>query len=88
MNTEHATETPAPVSFPAPSERYVELPLHLYAIDTRRCVYCGEQPLWATFEEYVAWWFAFEYEGEPGHTHDEREEWEYLNATCLKSADS
>lgn len=88
MNTEPIPDALEPVSFPAPTERYVDLPLHLYAIKDRRCVYCGEQPLWESFEAYVAWWFASEYEGEPGHVHDEREEWEYLNATCLKAAES
>lgn len=64
------------------ADKYMAFPAHEY--EDGECLYCGQEPSqWATYEEYVAWWYAHEYEGEPGHEVDEREEWEFLQKTCL-----
>jgi len=75
----------SPIAFPAPTDRYVDLPLHVFDISTRCCIFCGDRPTWDSFEEYVEFWFAKEYEGEPGHTHEDQEDWEYVSASCLKA---
>lgn len=74
---------PLPVFRPI-DDRFVPLPAHLMDVATHRCVYCNQEPLWDSYEAYVEHWLANEYEGEPGHTHDTREEFEWLNGTCLE----
>lgn len=41
---------------------------------------------WDTFEAYSEWWYANEYEGEPGHTHEDRTHFDYYRATCHANA--
>lgn len=72
-----------------PSETYVALPAHRLHAGT--CVWCGDTPTGETYEEYVASWYATEYEGEQfaddggriEYGPDERAVWEYLRASCL-----
>lgn len=64
-------------------DNYVPLPLHLYALEDHKCLYCGEAPMWDNYAAYEAHFWANEYEGDPGHGPGEQEDWEYLAATCL-----
>lgn len=72
-----------------PSETCVALPAHRLHAGT--CVWCGDTPTGETYEEYVASWYATEYEGEQfaddggriEYGPDERAVWEYLRASCL-----
>jgi hypothetical protein len=34
------------------------------------------------YESYVAQWYANEYEGEPGHAPESREDYEYIRDSC------
>jgi hypothetical protein len=58
----------------------VDLPAHEFV--DGKCVHCGEEPA-KSFEEYVDFWWEFEYEGEPGHVHESQDLYEYLAASCL-----
>lgn len=79
------TRADTPVAFPAPTDRYVHLPLHLFEVKTHRCLYCGDQPLWDSYEEYVDWFYEYEHEGERDHAPEGRDDWEYTSAACLKA---
>lgn len=76
------TLNPLP-AFDSPNTAYVSLPLHVLDIETHACIYCGSAPIWDTFEEYVAHFWEFEFEGEPGHTHDDEDQFEWFAASCL-----
>ncbi len=73
-------------AFPALRDGVVSLPLHVMDTVTHACIHCGDTPIWDSFEEYVAHWLEFEYEGDRYHTHDEREEFDYFASTCLATA--
>lgn len=85
-------ELPAPTTeevglagVPVP-EGYVDLPAHSYGEDGR-CTACGKERPSETYEQYVQWFYAEEWEGEEGHGPRDEEMFTYLNATCL-GADS
>lgn len=61
---------------------FADLPAHTYIEGV--CTFCGETRETETYDEYVAWWEANEYEGEPYHEPIPTEEWEYLRSTCLR----
>lgn len=70
----------------APSDRWVELPAHEFPVPYAFCVHCGEpqQPSsFLTYEEYVEHFYANEYEGDPGHAPESREDFEYVRDSCL-----
>lgn len=69
----------------AGDEFWAELPLHVVDISTRRCIHCIEAAIWDTYEEYVAHFWANEFEGDPHHGPDEREEWELASALCNRT---
>lgn len=64
-------------------EGFAELPLHQFDLESRRCVFCGEQPGWATYADYVAWFYVEEWEGERYHAPEAQELWEWVNASCM-----
>lgn len=66
-----------------PNDFWAVLPAHEWGADGT-CIHCGDAPLWNTYEEYTAHFWAHEYEGELGHRPDPREEFEYLRDSCLK----
>lgn len=67
-----------------PSDGWAELPAHVYV--NGHCERCGLPPVGETYEQYVAQWYATEYEGERDHHPTEREDWDYMNASCLGGA--
>lgn len=67
-------------------EQYVELPGHIFDIATHTCIYCGEDPLWDSYEAYVEHFYTFEYEGDRWHAPQEQGHWEFLSSTCNKTA--
>ncbi|UVG35094.1 hypothetical protein SEA_CECE_345 [Microbacterium phage Cece] len=59
-----------------------DFPLHLMDVRTHQCVFCGLQPTGESYQDYLEWWLANEYEGEPGHQPWTEELWNALDVTC------
>lgn len=69
----------------SPSDRWAELPAHEVPVPFAFCIHCGEPQLgtFVTYEQYTDHFWAFEYEGEPGHAPEDREDFEYVRDSCL-----
>lgn len=65
------------------SSTWADLPAHVMNITTHACIFCGDAPIWDSYEAYVTYFYTFEYEGEAGHAPTEQDEWEFLAMTCL-----
>lgn len=79
-------DTTAPIiglaGVPVP-DNCADLPAHQFAAHGY-CVACWDQPEPQTYAEYVATWYATEYEGDPDHTPWDAEKFAYMAATCLQ----
>lgn len=73
---------PLPATCIAPTDNYENLPPHVRD-EAGLCIYCRDEMTWATYEAYTEHFYTFEYEGEPGHHPQEREEFEYFRDSCL-----
>lgn len=51
------------VMYPVTPEGYVELPIHEYNPGSKSCKFCGLEPIWDSYQEYVEHWYAKEFEG-------------------------
>lgn len=77
-----------PVKNPLPNweplrKGYVNAPLHVMRISDRACVFCGEGPIWTTYEEYVDHFYKYEYEGERHHVPGEEGDYYLVASLCL-----
>lgn len=49
--------------YPVTPDGYAELPIHEYEDGHSECKFCGQEPIWDSYESYVEHWYAKEYEG-------------------------
>ena len=62
---------------------WAELPMHVMSVTDHECIYCNESPIWASYDEYVAHFWANEYEGAPGHAPSDEESFEIVASLCV-----
>lgn len=72
-------------AFAPEHEFFAPLAVCVIDLDTRACIHCGQTPAFATYDEYLENWWTNEYEGEPGHTPEEREEFELGSSLCIST---
>lgn len=65
-----------------PQANWAPLPAHQHDIVTKQCVFCGEVPVFFTYEEYVHHFYANEWEGEPDHRPEDEEDFDWNALLC------
>ncbi|QPX62672.1 hypothetical protein SEA_XITLALLI_27 [Microbacterium phage Xitlalli] len=78
---------PLPNWEPLP-EFLAPLPLHVMSIATHACVFCGEGPIWSSYEEYREHFYAYEWEGERYHAPSDPEKYYLVASLCTAVRDS
>lgn len=66
---------------------WAALALCVLDIETRRCIYCGQRAVFDTYAEYVAHFWAFEFEGDPWHGPDDEDDFDKNASLCLATPD-
>ncbi|QRI44937.1 hypothetical protein SEA_BLUERUGRAT_27 [Microbacterium phage BlueRugrat] len=78
---------PLPLKNPLPAweplPHYIaKLPLHVMSVATHECVFCGEKPIFDSYEEYRKHFYEFEYEGERYHAPDSELKYHIIASLC------
>jgi hypothetical protein len=69
-----------------PSDKWSALPAHEY--EDGRCMYCNDEVVLESYDQYTKRWYRTEYEGAESHRPMRFLDWAYLRATCLFPLDS
>ncbi|QJD52772.1 hypothetical protein SEA_UNPHAZED_28 [Microbacterium phage Unphazed] len=75
-------KNPLPVWEPLPYF-WASAPLHVMSIATHACVFCGQAPIWSTYEDYLDHWRENEWEGDPYHVPTPRYHYNLQDSLCL-----
>ena len=78
--------TPNPLPVFQPEGNWAPLAMCVFDVVDHNCIYCGAMNIWDSYEEYVAHFMEFEYEGERDHAPDDEESFNLTNSLCLATA--
>lgn len=81
------TLNPLPAFTFEDADNIAPLPAHVLDIATRRCVYCGEAPVFASYADYLDNFWRYEYEGDRYHAPDDEDHYTVITSLCLATAE-
>ncbi|QYC54368.1 hypothetical protein SEA_PICKLES13_32 [Microbacterium phage Pickles13] len=77
------TENPLPAFNVDDDGNWAALALCVFDTTTHACIYCARRNVWDTYAEYVAYFWDFEWEGEPFHSPRSEADFDRIASLCL-----